>query len=56
MQLTFLALSVPWSLPEINSQPERAAPQSQGSVCGLSFLLLSSLVLPGGHDEVDNSS
>lgn len=56
MQLIYLALSVTWVLPETSSQTERAAPQSQESVCDSSFLLLSSLVLPGGRDEADNSS
>lgn len=56
MQLFFLELAVPRGLPETNNQPKRAAPQSQESVCDLSFLLLNSLVLPSGRDDVDNIS
>lgn len=56
MQLIFLSLSVPLVLPKTNSRPERAALQSQESGCNPRFLLMSSLVLPGGRGEVDNSS
>lgn len=56
MQLIFLALSVPRVMPEKDTPPKRAALQNQVSVCDSGFLLLSSLVLPSGRGEVDNSS